>query len=845
MLHLRFICLVWAFLLTSGGSGDGTQERSGSAVAGKQSTLPDEHQKEAITDPLVIQAWAGVPVQVKFEVHDGITYGSIVIYAGDGSSAVVMGSSCRDLRLVEGTSEKQPSMTKSEEENKEELEQLNILQQVHSYDYSSESQITEDEMATDVDEVMEHENENSESVAMGLDVTEDMKASTLNWVSPSSSASNTLGIHSTSATPPATSSHSHSSLSPPEDDSGIHSTSAYSNIDEIDLTLKPSLTPRSNLDSQPPRYSFKCEDLPSTVVYELEYTYTDPGRFAMILQFQDPVTDEVIWKLERRVLVMELLQVELGPSDLLAVDEGGNAFAYAHLSVAEAVTSQSTQELDDVNVTSTTTSAFHDEICPNGIITWNWDFGDEMEGRPLPKNGGISRNKRGALAWPDENYEERKSFRRNFGKIMPEYTGEEVTKRKSNGDELMEKYAESRISTEPADEHVKELGSSENAPMSAGLLTEMAVQQANGQNKKLEEMAKLSEEGHKFPGDGSPGSDGVFHTTLMSEGVFSMSGSSSPSPSPSSPSPRPEKPTPTTAGDLEEDSYSPNPTVSSIIDPPAVSIYQDGSSSTVDDLSSSTSDSDIFGSPGIYTSDDSSPTPVAPDTFKTTALPTMKVDHVYHESGIYDFTAVLYCDGVPIRQKVVDAAFTVMVPLEDVKISVWENDTLLILHHETTEEARPELSEGSTSSFLLQRDKDVPEEEKSRWTTRAVILRVDIGRGTLLQSPLLETGDGTLFFLEPMFDPSSGSWYSQIEYSYKSPGDFRPKVTVTNPLGSVEAHLNTTIQVQELPTSAVLIPSQYFVICGEPVTFLASATGSHLHFDWVLPFEGLLKDSGK
>ncbi|XP_064084849.1 uncharacterized protein LOC135200284 [Macrobrachium nipponense] len=760
-----------------------------------------------------------------------------------------MGSSCRDLRLIEGTPEKEkpPSMTKSEEGNKEGLEQPNILQQIHSYDSLLESQITEDERETAVDEVLEHENENSESVAIGLDDTEDMEAPTLNWISSSSSAPNIFSIHSTSASPSVTSSGSHSSLSPSEDDSGIHPTSAYSNIDEIDPTLKPSLTPRSNLDSLPQGYSFKCEDLPSTtVVYELEYTYTDPGRFAMILQFQDPVTDEVIWKLERRVLVMELLQVELGPSDLLAVDEGGNAFAYAHLSLAEAVIAQSSQEHSDDNITSTTKSALHNEICPNGIITWNWDFGDEIEGRPLPKNCGICRNKRGAFWWSDENYGEGKSSRRNV-KILSEYVAEEVTEQKNNEDELIGKYAESRISAEAADEHIKELGSSENIPMSAGLLTEMAVQQANGQDKKLEEMAKLAEEEHKFPGDGSPGSDGVFHTTLMSEGVFSMSGSSSPSPSPSLLPPRPEKPTPTTAGDLEEeeDSFSLNPTVFSVIDAPAVSIHRDGSSSIVDDLSSSTSDSGILGSPHIYASDDSSPTLVTPVAIKTTASPAMKVDHIYQKSGIYDFTAVLYCDGVPIRQKVVDAAFTVMVPLKDVKISVWENDTLLILHHETTEEARPELSEGSTSSFLLWQDKDLPEEEKSRWATRAVILRVDIGRGTLLQSPLLETGDGTRFFLEPMFDPSSGSWCSQIEYSYKSPGDFRPKVTVTNPLGSVEAHLNTTIQVQELPTSAVLIPPQYFVICGEPVTFLARATGSHLHYDWVLPFEGLLKDTGE
>ncbi|XP_045139440.1 uncharacterized protein LOC123520860 isoform X2 [Portunus trituberculatus] len=201
----------------------------------------------------------------------------------------------------------------------------------------------------------------------------------------------------------------------------------------------------------------------------------------------------------------------------------------------------------------------------------------------------------------------------------------------------------------------------------------------------------------------------------------------------------------------------------------------------------------------------------------TTTSTSITVHHTYTAPGTFNMSVVLLCGCRGVARRDVGRAFTVAVPIGDVQISASE-----------------------THLLLLQGDRGHPR------ATEEVVMTVKVANGSLLHLVTLHTDDGTQVLLQPTLTHPEGPWLAEAKHKYQLPGEYRPWVEVSNPVGEGRAALHTVIKVDQPPNTVVLVPEEYVSAVGKEVVFMAKVLGasSGLHYDWVLPGGEILQDQG-
>ncbi|XP_047498546.1 uncharacterized protein LOC125045382 [Penaeus chinensis] len=187
-------------------------------------------------------------------------------------------------------------------------------------------------------------------------------------------------------------------------------------------------------------------------------------------------------------------------------------------------------------------------------------------------------------------------------------------------------------------------------------------------------------------------------------------------------------------------------------------------SSTSSSSSSSTSSSTSTSSSNTH----------GPDTSSSNTS-SATVHHVYHKPGLYNFSAQVLCDGRPLSRKHVAGAFLVAVPVRGVQISVAERDAVLPLLPRRLREDQ----------------------------TRNVSINISVAEGSHLDPLALELEEGVELFSKPDVDAQNGGWVAQFLCTWRRPGRYRPRVRVSNALGSETVSLHTSILVQSIPQTLV------------------------------------------
>ncbi|XP_063877315.1 uncharacterized protein LOC135109689 isoform X1 [Scylla paramamosain] len=201
----------------------------------------------------------------------------------------------------------------------------------------------------------------------------------------------------------------------------------------------------------------------------------------------------------------------------------------------------------------------------------------------------------------------------------------------------------------------------------------------------------------------------------------------------------------------------------------------------------------------------------------TTTSTSITLHHTYTAPGTFNMSVVLLCGCRAVARRDMGRAFTVAVPIGDVQISASE-----------------------THLLLLQGDRGHPP------ATEEVVMIVKVTNGSLLHLVTLHTDDGTQVPLQPILTHPTGPWLAEAKHKYQLPGEYRPWVEVSNPVGERRAVLHTVIKVDQPPNTVVLVPEEYVAAVGEEVVFMAQVMGasSGLHYDWVLPGGETLQNQG-
>ncbi|XP_037789272.1 uncharacterized protein LOC119584670 [Penaeus monodon] len=147
--------------------------------------------------------------------------------------------------------------------------------------------------------------------------------------------------------------------------------------------------------------------------------------------------------------------------------------------------------------------------------------------------------------------------------------------------------------------------------------------------------------------------------------------------------------------------------------------------------------------------------------------------------------------------------------------------------------------------FVAERDTILP---LSMWRlqedqTRNVSINISVAEGSHLDPFALELEEGVELFSRPDVDAQNGGWIAQFLCSWRRPGRYRPRVRVSNPLGSETVSLHTSILVQSIPRKVVL--RRVVAEVGQEVVFRALSNGTEVHYDWTLPGGELLRDAGE
>ncbi|ROT76142.1 hypothetical protein C7M84_005284 [Penaeus vannamei] len=127
--------------------------------------------------------------------------------------------------------------------------------------------------------------------------------------------------------------------------------------------------------------------------------------------------------------------------------------------------------------------------------------------------------------------------------------------------------------------------------------------------------------------------------------------------------------------------------------------------------------------------------------------------------------------------------------------------------------------------------------------TRNVSINISVAEGSHLDPLALELEEGVELFSRPDVDAQNGGggWVAEFLCNWRRPGRYRPRVRVSNPLGSETVSLRTSILVQSIPQAVVLMRPVAEV--GQEVVFHALSNGTDVRYDWTLPRGEVLRDA--
>ncbi|KAK4296587.1 hypothetical protein Pmani_030930 [Petrolisthes manimaculis] len=99
-------------------------------------------------------------------------------------------------------------------------------------------------------------------------------------------------------------------------------------------------------------------------------------------------------------------------------------------------------------------------------------------------------------------------------------------------------------------------------------------------------------------------------------------------------------------------------------------------------------------------------------------------------------------------------------------------------------------------------------EEGGEEGSEEVEVEVEVTGGSHLSPATLDLGDGTKVTLQPLLQHPSLTdlWSAKVKHQYSAPGEYRPRVEVSNPVSRLQADLNTTIHVHLLPQTYQATP---------------------------------------